>query len=84
MSNYYLILNTSSSSSTQGAKSCSTTIFESGLNPCSFSIPTLTNVSMLAEPVIRPIPGLKPEPGRDSSLSESPLLAGMLYYVILL
>lgn len=30
---------------------------------------------MLADPVIRPMPGLKPEPGRDKSLSESPLLA---------
>lgn len=45
---------TCSSSSTQGVKSWTMTILLSGDRPFSFSIPTLTRVSMLALPVIRP------------------------------
>lgn len=62
---------TSNSSSTQGVKSCRTTILLSGDNPCSFSIPTRTRVSILADPVILPIPGASPDPGRDKSFSPS-------------
>lgn len=47
---------TCNSSSTQGVKSCKTTILLSGDNPFSFSIPTRTKVSIEALPVIRPIP----------------------------
>lgn len=61
---------TSSSSSTHGVKSCKTTILLSGDSPFSFSIPTLTKVSMEALPVIRPIPRGVPPP-RDRSLSTS-------------
>lgn len=70
---------TSSSSSTHGVKSWRTTIFESGDNPCSFSIPTRTSVSILAEPVIRPSPWFKPSPllDRDKSLSMSPPSANL-------
>ena len=52
---------TSSSSSTQGVKSCSTTILLSAERPFSFSIPTRTRVSMLDEPVMRPMPGVRTE-----------------------
>ncbi|KAG8225014.1 hypothetical protein J437_LFUL006025 [Ladona fulva] len=45
------------SSSTHGVKSCKTTILLSGESPFSFSIPTLTRVSIDALPVMRPIPG---------------------------
>lgn len=48
---------TSSSSSTQGVKSCKTIILLSGDRPFSFSMPTRTRVSIEALPVIRPIPG---------------------------
>ena len=51
---------TSSSSSTQGIKSLMTTILLSGLNPFSFSMPTLTKVSMEALPVILPMTGMLP------------------------
>lgn len=70
---------TSNSSSTHGVKSWRTTIFESGDNPCSFSMPTRTNVSILAEPVIRPRPWFKPSPllDRDRSLSMSPPSANL-------
>ena len=57
---------TSSSSSTHGVKSCNTTILLSGARPFSFSIPTLTKVSIEALPVMRPIPGV-----RTKSLSTS-------------
>lgn len=66
---------TSNSSSTQGVKSCKTTILLSGDNPCSFSIPTLTKVSILAEPVIRPIPGVTPLLDLLNSFSKSTLEA---------
>jgi hypothetical protein len=49
---------TSSSSSTQGLKSWRTTILLSGPRPASFSSPTRTRVSMLADPVIRPMDGM--------------------------
>ena len=52
---------TSNSSSTQGVKSWSTTIFDSGPRPFSFSIPTLTSVSIEADPVMRPIDGMGPD-----------------------
>ena len=49
---------TASSSSTQGWKSCSTNTLWRGrdgsISSCSFSSPTRTNVSILAEPVMRP------------------------------
>lgn len=45
-------------------------------------MPTLTNVSMLADPVMRPIPGLSPELGLERSLSESPELAEIVKIVV--
>ena len=49
---------TASSSSTHGWKSCSTSTLWRGrdgsISSCSFSSPTRTNVSILAEPVMRP------------------------------
>ena len=56
----HTLVKLSNSSSTQGVKSCRTTIFDSGPSPFSFSIPTRTRVSILALPVMRPIEGTTP------------------------
>ena len=74
---------TSSSSSTQGRKSCMTTILLSGRNPFSFSMPTLTSVSMEALPVMRPITGSPPPPPprRDSSSSAEMRIIQVLEYL---
>ena len=60
-----------------------TTILLSGRNPFSFSMPTLTSVSMEALPVMRPITGSPPPPPprRDSSSSAEMKIIQVLEYL---
>lgn len=79
---------TCNSSSTQGVKSCNTTILLSGDKPFSFSMPTRTKVSMEALPVIRPIPVnallrnsfASTSPGRPTRMIIRQLLAAFRFH----